>query len=246
MAIIRNILIAAFRLAGWDNLKKAHRHFSHSISRCVDLITNPVKTAKNQTDGALRAPHGQDRSIPAVRRVIPVLMGYFLAMNDFLGIYLNDQLALGMLWREIARRSQRTNSGTELGEALARVSAGIAEDVETFQKIMRRLGVQVNPVKVGLAVGAERLGRLKLNGRLGTYSPLSRFMELDFLAMGIEGKKLLWTTLRDLAGLALRLPDVDFDGLIERAERQRVDLEPFRVRAGTEALAAHVAAGPAS
>jgi hypothetical protein len=157
-------------------------------------------------------------------------------MNDFLGIYLNDQLALGMLWREMARRSQRNNSGTELSEALARVSAGIAEDVETFQGIMRRLGIPMNPLKIGLAVGAERLGRLKLNGRLGSYSPLSRFMELDFLAMGIEGKKLLWTTLRDLAGLASHLPDVDFDGLIGRAERQRADLEPFRVRAGTEAL----------
>ena len=159
-------------------------------------------------------------------------------MNDFLGIYLNDQLALGILWREVARRSQRNNSNTELGEALARVSTGIAEDLETFQRIMCRLGISMNPVKAGLAVGAERLGRLKLNGQLGTYSPLSRFMELDFLVMGIEGKKLLWTTLRDLAGLASRLPDVDFDGLIERAERQRADLEPFRVRAGTEALAA--------
>lgn len=38
-------------------------------------------------------------------------------MDKFLGIYLNDQLAAGMLWREIARRSQRNNSGTELGEA---------------------------------------------------------------------------------------------------------------------------------
>ncbi len=89
-----------------------------------------------------------------------------------------------------------------------------------------------------LLAAKERLGRLKLNGRLGTYSPLSRFMGLEFLAMGIEGKKLLWTTLRDLAGLASRLPDVDFDDLIQRAERQRADLEPFRVRAGTEALAA--------
>lgn len=159
-------------------------------------------------------------------------------MNEFLGIYLNDQLAAGMLWREIARRSQRSNSGTELGEALTRVSAGIAEDVETFQRIMRRLGIRLNPVKIGLAIGAERMGRLKLNGRLGTYSPLSRFVELEILAMGIEGKKLLWTTLRDLAGLASRWPDVDFDDLIERAERQRADLEPFRVRAGTEALAA--------
>lgn len=165
-------------------------------------------------------------------------MGYLPAVDKFLGIYMNDQLALGMLWREVARRSQRSNSGTQLGEALAHVSVGIAEDVETFQRIMRRLGIPMNPVKIGLAVGAERLGRLKLNGRLGAYSPLSRFVELDFLAMGIEGKKLLWTTLRDLAGLASRLPDVDFDDLIERAERQRADLEPFRVRAGTEALTA--------
>ena len=91
--------------------------------------------------------------------------------------------------------------------------------------------------RVGLAVGAERLGRLKPNGRLGTYSPLSRFIELDLLVMGIEGKRVLWANLRDLAGLASRLPDVDFDKLIELAEQQRAELEPFRVRAGAEAFA---------
>jgi hypothetical protein len=158
-------------------------------------------------------------------------------VDEFLGIYLNDQLALGTLWRELAQRSQHNNRGTELGEALTRVATGIAEDVETFRSIMHRLGIRMNPVKIGLAVGAERLGRLKLNGQLGTYSPLSRFVELDVLAMGIEGKKLLWATLRDLADLASRLPDVDFDNLIKRAERQRADLEPFRERAGIEAFA---------
>jgi hypothetical protein len=96
----------------------------------------------------------------------------------------------------------------------------------------------MNPIKIGLAVGGERLGRLKFNGRVRTYSPLSRFEELDILAMGIEGKKVLWATLRDLAGLAVRLPDIDFDHLIERAERQRADLEPLRARAGKEALSA--------
>lgn len=171
--------------------------------------------------------------------MVPVLSrGYFFPMDKFLGIYMNDQLAMGVLWREVARRAQHNNDGTELGAALARVSAGITEDVDTFQRIMRRLGIGLNPVKVRLAVTAERLGRLKLNGQLGRYSPLSRFVELDFLAMGIEGKKLLWVTLRDLAGLASRLPDVDFDNLIERAGRQRADLEPFRVQAGTQAFAA--------
>jgi hypothetical protein len=168
-------------------------------------------------------------------------------VDEFLGIYLNDQLALGTLWRELAQRSQHNNRGTELDEALARVSTGIAEDVETFRRIMHRLGIRMNPVKIGLAVGAERLGRLKLNGQLGTYSPLSRFLELDVLAMGIEGKKLLWATLRDLADLASRLPDVDFDNLIKRAERQRADLEPFRERAGIEAFAVPARKGaPAS
>jgi predicted transposase YbfD/YdcC len=49
MAIIRNTIIAAFRLAGWTNLKKARRHYSHSIDWCVNLITKPLKTDKGQT-----------------------------------------------------------------------------------------------------------------------------------------------------------------------------------------------------
>ena len=159
-------------------------------------------------------------------------------MDDFLRIYMNDQLALGVLWREVARRAQRNNAGTELGDSLARVANGIAEDVETFETMMRRLGIPRNRVKTTVAMAAERLARFKLNGRIRSYSPLSRFIELDFLAMGIDGKKLLWGTLADLAELRSRLSDVDFDELIRRAERQRQEIEPFRARAATDALAA--------
>ena len=158
-------------------------------------------------------------------------------MDGFLRIYMNDQLALGIGWRELARRSQRSNAGTDLGDALGRVAGAIAEDVETFETIMRRLGLRRNPVKTSLLIAGERVGRLKLNGRLRGYSPLSRFVELDALVMGIEGKRILWANLRDLAGLGARLPDVDFDALIVRAERQRAELEPFHARAGADALA---------
>ena len=163
--------------------------------------------------------------------------GYPTTVGAYLGIYLKDQYALGVVWRELARRSQRSNEGTALGGALADVATAIAEDVETFAAIMRRLGIEPSRVKSWSALGAERLGRLKLNGRLTGYSPLSRFEELEFLVMGIEGKKQMWATLRDLARLGTRMPDVDFDELIDRAERQRAELEPFRARAGTEALA---------
>lgn len=156
--------------------------------------------------------------------------------TQLLGIYMNDQLAMGVVWREVAKRSAGSNEGTALGEAVDRVATQIAEDVETFEQLMDRLGIGQSRVKGTLAVAGERVGRLKLNGRLFSYSPLSRFVELDFLAAGIEGKRILWANLRDFAGLAERLPDVDFDHLIERAEGQRAELEPFRAQAGHEAF----------
>jgi len=159
------------------------------------------------------------------------------AAEPQLAIYMNDQLALGVLWREIARRSARANHGTPTGEALASVATAIAEDVQTFETIMQRAGIPKQPAKPVLAMAGERIGRLKLNGRLKGYSSLSRFEELDFLVMGIDGKVVLWSNLRDLAGLGARLPDVDFDGLIARARGQRKQLEPFHAQAGRGALA---------
>ncbi|MFC9250781.1 hypothetical protein [Amycolatopsis thailandensis] len=158
--------------------------------------------------------------------------------DRFLSIYLNDQLAMGIAWRELARRSSKANQGTETGVALAQVASAIAEDVETFQRVMRRLGFRRNPVKTALAAAAERVGRFKPNGRLTSYSPLSRFEELELLIMGIESKKQLWETLGRLAGLGSRLPDIDFTRLAERAREQRALLEPHRVRAGSEAFSA--------
>jgi hypothetical protein len=153
-----------------------------------------------------------------------------------LTIYMNDQLALGVLWREIARRSARANHGTDTGAALDDVATAIAEDVETFEGLMQRLEIARNPAKPVLAMAGERFGRLKLNGQLKGYSPLSRFEELDFLVMGIDGKVVLWQNLRDHAGLGARLPDVDFGALITRARDQRSLLEPHHAAAGREAF----------
>ncbi|WP_037368294.1 hypothetical protein [Amycolatopsis orientalis] len=158
-------------------------------------------------------------------------------MDTLLGIYLNDQLAMGLAWRELARRAARRHRGTEFEVPLREAASAIAEDVRTFRGVMRAVPVRANPLKAGLAVAAERLSRFKPNGRIASYSPLSRFWELEALAMGIEGKKILWTTLRDAANLGNRLADVDFGALLVRADRQRSLLEPARVRAGAEAFA---------
>ena len=50
-------------------------------------------------------------------------------------------------------------------------------------------------VKVTAAWVGEKAGRLKPNGQLTGYSPLSRVVELEGLSLGIEGKRLLWVSL---------------------------------------------------
>jgi hypothetical protein len=102
--------------------------------------------------------------------------------------------------------------------------------------MMERLGFRENRLKTSLAMAAERVGRLKLNGHLRTYSPLSRFVELDAILMGVTGKKILWENLGRHADLRTRLPDVDFDDLLARAETQIDLLRPFHTDAAREAL----------
>jgi hypothetical protein len=53
-------------------------------------------------------------------------------VDTVLRLYLNDQLAMGVLCREMARRSERNNRGTPAGSVLAEVAFAIAEDVKTF------------------------------------------------------------------------------------------------------------------
>jgi hypothetical protein len=107
-------------------------------------------------------------------------------MTDYLTVYLRNQLAHSVTWRALARRARDNNKGTALGEALAEVADGIAEAVRTFETIMRALGVRPNPAKLVLAAAGERFGRLKRNGWWVSYSPLSRFVQLEGIAMGME------------------------------------------------------------
>jgi hypothetical protein len=153
-----------------------------------------------------------------------------------LSIYLNDHLAGATAGAELARRAAGSNQGTRYGPVLEAIAEEIAEDREALLGIMGRLGVGRDRLKVGLGWGAEKAGRLKINGRLLRYSALSRLEELELLSLGVEGKLALWQALRRTHGGDARLRGADLDGLIERARSQRRRLERERRRAADEAL----------
>jgi hypothetical protein len=145
--------------------------------------------------------------------------------SRYLSIYLNDHLAGATLGVELAARTLRENEGTELGTTLRPLHAEIVEDRETLIGLMRELGIRRSQPKLAAAWAAEKVARLKPNGALSGYSPLSRVLELEGLAAGIAAKRALWLSLAEIDGLEARL---DPAALAERAASQLERLEPFR------------------
>ena len=154
-----------------------------------------------------------------------------------LPIYLNDHFAGATFGVQLARRASRRNAGTELGTFLAdSLLPEIVDDRRTLRMLMGRLGLRPSRGKVAAASFTEKVSRLKPNGELRRYSPLSRLVELEGLAAGIEGKRALWLALCEVRDRDRRLADVDFSGLAQRAQSQRDRLEQFRLAAAAEAL----------
>lgn len=155
--------------------------------------------------------------------------------KKLLSIYLNDHLAGATAGTELARRVAGANEGTPLGALLADLASEIAEDREALQRAMSKLGVRRDHLKVKGGWAAEKLGRLKLNGQITGYSPLSRLEELEGLHLGITGKLELWRMLKRTNETRA---GVDLEELIKRAESQRRRLAPQRQAAAEEAISA--------
>ena len=153
------------------------------------------------------------------------------ADTRMLAVYLNDHLAGSTAAVELVRRATREHADSDLGAFFARLGAEIAADRRALRRVMAAVGARPQLGKIALAWAGEKAGRLKLNGRLVGRSPLSVFVELEAVEVGIYGKLLLWRALRDRRPPGCEV--VDLDELITRAERQLSDVALRRVSAGS-------------
>jgi predicted DNA-binding ribbon-helix-helix protein len=160
-------------------------------------------------------------------------------MNEkYLRIYLQDHLAGSTAGLELARRTRGANKDNEYGPPLARIADEIEADRRHLQGIIEDLGFGGDRLKNIAAWGLEKMGRLKLNGQVTGYSPLSRVVELEGLLTGITGKKGLWLALLQIAPTESRLDAALLERLRDRAEEQRATVEELREKAAREAFAA--------
>jgi hypothetical protein len=139
--------------------------------------------------------------------------------DRLLSIYLRDHHAASAGGVALARRA--------LG-AKHPIAEQIGRDRETLEDVMRQLDVGPSAMKVGFVRMAERLSRLKLNGRLFKHSPLSRVVELETLVVGVRGKEALWTALLTVGP---SLHGLDLHALVESARAQAREVDDLRLSA---------------
>ena len=155
--------------------------------------------------------------------------------SKLLQIYLSDHLAGATAGVALAQRIAKHNRGTPAGRRLAQVAHEIEVDRDTLTHLMSDLGMRRSPVKNATSWLAERLSRLKPNGRTGGDTDLQRMHELEALSLGIAGKLSLWEAL-GAAPQAAAAARVDLDELAERARSQRERVEIERIALARVAL----------
>lgn len=155
-------------------------------------------------------------------------------MSELLKTYLQDHHAAATAGLELARRAAGSNEDSEYGPELRRIADEIAEDRETLEQVMERLEVKPSKLKDAGGWTAEKVGRLKPNNRLLSYSPLSRVIELEGLIMGVTGKQALWEGIQTTTGETL--DGISFPDLAARAADHRERLEKLHRSAVAEAF----------
>lgn len=162
------------------------------------------------------------------------------AEDQRLDAYLNDHLAGSAAAIRLVRRIRDREEDPLLARALESLLGDIEKDRTAIQRVLSRIGAgQSNAKQVG-AVGAEMV--IALRTRLPVVGPgsgeIGRLEELELLSLGIEGKRLMWETLRACSAVNPKLLGFDFAKLERSARAQRDRVERFRLELARQALAA--------
>jgi hypothetical protein len=137
--------------------------------------------------------------------------------DDALGAYLNDHLAGAEAGLRTAQRLA-TSSESDREGPLHQLALAIEEERNLLRLLLERLDGDESLVKRGVGVAGGVLGWVRDAVPIGD-AP-TELEDLEALAIGVWGKRLLWGTLARVAQHDSRFTDVDVDLLARRAEDQ--------------------------
>lgn len=150
--------------------------------------------------------------------------------NPHLATYLNDHLAGSAAALDLIDHLDREHAGTPIAMLAEGLRLDIAADRRDLETLIERLGIAKSAPRQ-TAWLADLGARLKLALDDPDGKGLRLLEILEALSIGIEGKRLLWRSLKTAAVYNPELQGTDYQRLEERADDQRIGVEPFRMGA---------------
>jgi hypothetical protein len=148
-------------------------------------------------------------------------------MSDPLVTYLHDHLAGAVHAVEMLEAMQKRHQGEPIGAFAGGLLAEIEADRSVLRDLAERTGTGSSGVKELGAWITEKMSRSKLSDQEAI--SFGTFEALEFLVLGIHGKRSLWTALAAAAPADARLQGMDFARLIARAETQEAQVDQRRL-----------------
>lgn len=155
--------------------------------------------------------------------------------DKYLRIYLNEHLAGAVSGVELTEHLIARSTGDQQ-RRLQDLLGQIEEDRETLRDVLRRTGGSPNSLKKATSWLGEKLSELKFDRERSKYQEQAHVKELEALALGISGKRSLWTLFEEVFDEDNRFEDIDFQQLKSRAEEQYGEVDRLRLEAARKAF----------
>ncbi len=147
--------------------------------------------------------------------------------------YLEDHVAGADVGLRIASRLEHDYPGTQVAVVMARMSGDIRAERAIVVDALGRLDAPPDPVRRAMGLVGS-LGRLA--GSLPFVPGPSLLEDLEALAVGVWGKRLLWGALGRVQESEGGFDGIDLDALASAAEEQEKELLELRQEAIVEVL----------
>jgi hypothetical protein len=150
--------------------------------------------------------------------------------------YMKDHFAGSVAAIELLNHLISSNRGKTDEQFFVHLRDEVVEDQEALRGLLHDLDTEGGAIRNTTAFLSEKLARIKLLLENPSGGQLARLEKLEALALGIEGKRTLWSALLAVAEEIPILRQVDFARLGQRADDQRKRVEVRRLEAAREAF----------
>lgn len=157
-------------------------------------------------------------------------------MDQELQRYLNDHLAGASGAVVLIQHFVDTMDESEARDYFMQLKGKVESDIALLEDLLTSAGMQTSGVHKAAGNVTVRVGYLKLLWEGFEPGGLGLLEGLELLALGVQGKRLLWVSLNGVAHWFPEWKDVDFSKLEREAVEQRDGVEFWRFEAAKDVL----------